>query len=81
MSKDHSAGISFFEKNLTIWVALCMVAGVLIGRTNLPLANEGDALFHVGTFDRLESVAEEVDAFREDLELDPLDDDVPARTG
>jgi len=32
MSKDHSAGISFFEKNLTIWVALCMVAGVLIGK-------------------------------------------------
>jgi hypothetical protein len=56
------------------------VSGVLIGRTNLPLANEGDALFHVGTFDRIESVAEEVDAFREDLELDPLDDEGPART-
>ena len=27
-----SAGISFFEKYLTIWVALCMVAGILIGR-------------------------------------------------
>ncbi|CAA6677348.1 MULTISPECIES: ACR3 family arsenite efflux transporter [unclassified Lentimonas] len=26
------AGISFFEKNLTVWVALCMVAGVLIGK-------------------------------------------------
>ncbi len=25
-------GISFFEKNLTLWVALCMVAGILIGR-------------------------------------------------
>jgi ACR3 family arsenite transporter len=31
MSEKPSSGISFFEKNLTIWVALCMVAGVLIG--------------------------------------------------
>lgn len=48
------------------------VAGILIGRTNLPLANEGDALFHVATFDELDSVIEELDAFREDLEVDPL---------
>jgi len=30
--KELNTGISFFEKNLTIWVALCMVAGVLIGK-------------------------------------------------
>jgi arsenite transporter len=27
-----TSGISFFEKNLTVWVILCMVAGVLIGK-------------------------------------------------
>ncbi len=32
MNKEKLQGISFFEKYLTIWVALCMVAGVLIGR-------------------------------------------------
>lgn len=32
MKKNEAIGISFFEKNLTLWVALCMVAGVLIGR-------------------------------------------------
>ena len=31
MSKSN-AGISFFEKYLTVWVALCMLAGVLIGQ-------------------------------------------------
>lgn len=31
MSKNES-GIGFFEKYLTLWVALCMVAGVLIGK-------------------------------------------------
>ncbi|MFN2357768.1 MAG: arsenic resistance protein [Desulfotignum sp.] len=32
MEQDKAAGISFFEKNLTVWVVLCMVAGVLIGK-------------------------------------------------
>lgn len=32
MSKQKLEGISFFEKYLTIWVALCMVLGVLIGK-------------------------------------------------
>ena len=30
--KNQEPGISFFEKYLTVWVALCMVAGILIGR-------------------------------------------------
>jgi len=32
MKQSKSAGISFFERNLTLWVILCMVAGVLIGK-------------------------------------------------
>jgi len=32
MKKDKPAGIGFFEKYLTVWVILCMAAGVLIGR-------------------------------------------------
>jgi len=34
MSNQHKteSGISFFEKYLTVWVALCMVAGILIGK-------------------------------------------------
>lgn len=31
MSKENS-GIGFFEKYLTLWVILCMIAGVLIGK-------------------------------------------------
>jgi len=57
------------------------VEGVLIGRTHLPLANEGDALFHIATFERLESVVEEVETFREDLELDPLEDEITGLRG
>lgn len=32
MSEEKDTGISFFEKYLTLWVALCMVVGVVIGK-------------------------------------------------
>jgi ACR3 family arsenite transporter len=32
MKKSKNSGIGFFEKYLTLWVALCMVVGVLIGK-------------------------------------------------
>ena len=32
MSEKKSTGIGFFEKYLTIWVVLCMVVGILIGK-------------------------------------------------
>ena len=31
MNKETNAGISFFQRYLTVWVFLCMVAGVLLG--------------------------------------------------
>lgn len=32
MSEQETQGIGFFEKYLTVWVLLCMAAGILIGR-------------------------------------------------
>jgi arsenite transporter len=32
MAQNKAVGISFFERNLTLWVILCMVAGILIGK-------------------------------------------------
>lgn len=32
MNKEKNDGIGFFQKYLTVWVILCMAAGVLIGR-------------------------------------------------
>lgn len=50
--------------------------GIVIGRTNLPLVYEGDALFHIASVDRRRKW--EVEAFHEDYlpgdeELDPED--------
>ena len=32
MSDTNKAGIGFFERYLTVWVILCMAAGILIGQ-------------------------------------------------
>jgi predicted deacylase len=38
--------------------------GIVIGRTNLPLVNEGDALFHVARFRGVEKAAERIEEFQ-----------------
>lgn len=52
------------------------VSGIVIGRTNLPLVNEGEALFHIAIFNESDaSAAELVEFFQE--EHDPqYDDDI-----
>ncbi len=51
---------------------LATYSGVVIGRTNLPLVNEGEALFHIARFNQPGEVANSVDAFHSDL--DPATD-------
>ncbi len=41
-------------------------SGIVIGRTNLPLVNEGDALFHIARFERVVEAANRVDEFNEE---------------
>jgi len=42
-------------------------AGILVGRHNLPLVNEGEALFHIARFDEVSDVAQQVQAFNAEL--------------
>jgi len=42
------------------------VSGVVIGRTNLPLVNEGEALFHVATFESPKTAERVIEAFQTD---------------
>jgi uncharacterized protein len=39
--------------------------GIVIGKTNLPLINEGDALFHIARFQTVKGAADSVEAFTE----------------
>jgi predicted deacylase len=42
---------------------LAHAEGLVIGRTNIPLVHEGEALFHIGRFEGSEEVASQVEAF------------------
>lgn len=46
---------------------LAPAAGVLVGRNNIPLVNEGEALFHIARFDALGDVARGLEEFRTDM--------------
>jgi hypothetical protein len=47
--------------------------GIIIGRTNIPLVNEGEALFHVARFSRAGEVAGQLEELQN--ELDPQTDE------
>lgn len=48
------------------------VDGIIIGRTNIPLVNEGEALFHIATFRQVDKVADRIEEFNS--EIDPATD-------
>ncbi|MDH3440079.1 MAG: succinylglutamate desuccinylase/aspartoacylase family protein [Gammaproteobacteria bacterium] len=49
--------------------------GLLIGRTNLPVVNEGDAVFHVARIKQTIDAESTIDALANHLEEDPLFDE------
>ncbi len=52
--------------------------GIVIGRTNLPLVNEGEALFHLARFESTRVAEDVVEAFQADeLPLGPILDEEP----
>ncbi|PMR67199.1 succinylglutamate desuccinylase/aspartoacylase family protein [Halomonas heilongjiangensis] len=48
-----------------------MADGIVIGMSRLPLANEGEALFHVARFDAIEEAESAVESFQSSLEPPP----------
>lgn len=42
--------------------------GIIIGKTNLPLVNEGDAIYHIASFEDSTEVAQEVETFQQDFD-------------
>ncbi len=53
-------------------------SGIIIGRTNLPLVNEGEALFHIARFESARIAESTVEAFQADeLPIHPVLDQEP----
>ncbi|RMD86582.1 MAG: succinylglutamate desuccinylase [Alphaproteobacteria bacterium] len=51
------------------------MSGIVIGRTNLPIVNLGDALMHIAYARRLDTASERIDEIAEDVRGDPLFDE------
>ncbi len=63
VKKDTLLGViadPFGEREIKV---ISNINGIVIGRTNLPLVNEGDALFHIARFEQLGEAAAIVDEF------------------
>jgi len=54
---------------------LAETAGLLIGRTNLPIVNEGDALFHIARIGSRDDAEATIDSLAAQLTADPLFDE------
>jgi predicted deacylase len=48
--------------------------GIVIGRSNLPLAHEGDALFNLSSFSNVPKAADVVETFASTNQDPPVDD-------
>jgi len=61
---------------------LAPTSGIVIGRTNLPLIHEGDALCHIARFKQLGSAVDTMEAFQQAFDIDQdigdeVTDDLP----
>jgi predicted deacylase len=53
---------------------LSPVFGIIIGKTNLPLAHEGEAVFHIAKYSKAEEGSNHIETYHD--ELDPYTDEV-----
>lgn len=58
--------------DVTVHEIFSRSSGIVIGRTNLPLVNEGDGLFHIARFEDIKEVAAGVEAFQQEAESSDL---------
>lgn len=54
---------------------LADVSGLLIGRTNLPIVNEGDGLFHIAKLRARDDATATIDSLTTQLDADPIFDE------
>ncbi len=51
---------------------LSPIAGIVIGKTNLPLVFEGEAVFHIASYEQADHISDHIEAYHE--ELNPMSD-------
>lgn len=74
VGKDEVIGIVSDPLGRVSKNVLARNSGVIIGRSNLPIVNRGDALFHIAYVDSIDDAEEAFAAVELDAENDPLFD-------
>ncbi len=64
VKKDEVMGVIADPFGDTEVNVLAANSGIVIGKTNMPLVHEGEALFHVASFEDVKEVAEHVESFQ-----------------
>jgi predicted deacylase len=75
VSKDDLLGLIADPMGETETPVTTPVSGVVIGKVNLPLVNEGEALYHIARFGEPDTAAELVEQFQ--IEVGPESDRLP----
>jgi len=75
VGKEELLGIVSDPFGETEAQVLSTTEGIIIGRTNLPLVNEGEALFNVARFKNADALVDTLEDFQQ--EMDPTTDDKP----
>jgi predicted deacylase len=65
VAKDQNLGVIADPFGERVCAVSSPWTGIVIGRSTLPLANEGDALFHIARFKDAEGVEEQLSAFQD----------------
>ena len=75
VEKDQIMGVvadPFGEKEEEV---IATTSGIVVGRTNIPLVNEGEALFHIARYKETDTATDSVEVFQQ--EMDPDSDPKP----
>ena len=75
VSKNELLGIVSDPFGESTQKVLASADGIIIGRTTIPLVNEGEALFHIARFKSADSVMDTLEEFQ--YEMDPTTDEKP----
>ncbi len=75
VEKDEVLGVVSDPFGETEAEVTALTGGLIIGRTNLPVVNQGDALFHVATLPAVAVAEENIGVVEEDVGSDPIFDE------
>lgn len=75
VAKGELLGIVSDPSGETEHPILASADGIIIGRTTIPLVNEGEALFHIARFISPDTVVDTLEEFQ--MEMDPTTDEKP----